>query len=66
MFTTMREELLPERQARLQPLSERAMAERPHVEQQAAPSDTYPALGEPPAIELANTPFLRPSDGKRR
>ena len=34
----MRYEVLPERQARLQPLSERAMAERPHAEQQAARS----------------------------
>jgi predicted RNA-binding Zn ribbon-like protein len=57
----MREELLPE-QARLHPLSERAMGERPHVEQQVAPSDTYPALGEPLAIEFANTLF---TDGGR-
>ena len=33
------------------------MAERPHAEQQATPSETYPALGEPLAIELANTLF---------
>jgi predicted RNA-binding Zn ribbon-like protein len=33
------------------------MAERPQIEQQATPSDTYPALGEPLAIELANTLF---------
>src|SRR5918992_3585906 len=62
MLATMRYEVLPERQARSQPLSERARAERPHVEQQAAPSDTYPALGEPLAIELANTLF---TDGGR-
>src|SRR5918999_629284 len=62
MFATMRYEALPERQARLQPLSERATAERPHVEQQVAPSDTYPALGEPLAIEFANTLF---TDGGR-
>jgi predicted RNA-binding Zn ribbon-like protein len=62
MFATMRSEALPERQARSQPLSERAMAERPHVEQQVAPSDTYPALEEPLAIEFANTLF---TDGGR-
>src|ERR671919_2030643 len=65
MFATMREELLPERQTRLQPLPERAMAERSQIEQQAAPSDSYPALGEPLAIELANTLFTdlgRPFD----
>src|ERR671919_1962969 len=65
MFATMREELLPERQTRLQPLPERAMAERSQIEQQATPSDTYPALGEPLAIELANTLFTdlgRPFD----
>ena len=33
-----------------------------HVEEQAAPSETYPALGEPVAIELANTLF---TDGGR-
>jgi predicted RNA-binding Zn ribbon-like protein len=62
MFETMRYEALPERRARLQPLSGRAGAERPHVEQQVAPSDTYPALGEPLAIEFANTLF---TDGGR-
>src|SRR5918996_6542847 len=65
MFATMRYEALPERQARLQPLSGRAMAERPHVEQQVASTDTYPALGEPLAIEFANTLFTdsgRPLD----
>src|SRR5919106_1403313 len=55
----MRYEVSPERPAR--PLSERAMAE-PHVEQPAAPSDTDPALGEPLAIEFANTLF---TDGGR-
>ena len=65
MFATMRYEALPERHARSQPPSQRAMAERPHVEQQAAPSDTDPALGEPVAIEFANTLFTdlgRPLD----
>ena len=65
MFATMRSEFLPEREARLQPLSERAVAERQQIEQQVAPSDTYPALGEPLAIEFANTLFTdsgRPLD----
>src|ERR687896_1875717 len=52
MFATMRQELLPER----------AIAERSQIEQQATPSDTYPALGEPLAIEFANTLF---TDGGR-
>jgi hypothetical protein len=41
------------------------MAEPPPIEQQATPSDPYPALGEPLAIELANTLFTdrgRPLD----
>ena len=38
------------------------MAEPPPIEQQATPSDAYPALGEPVAIELANTLF---TDGGR-
>jgi predicted RNA-binding Zn ribbon-like protein len=41
------------------------MAERLQIEQQAAPSETYPAPGEPLAIELANTLFTdrgRPLD----
>src|SRR5919106_3729587 len=62
MFATMRYEALPERQAHLRPLSGRAMAEQAHVDQQVAPSDTYPALGEPLAIEFANTLF---TDGGR-
>jgi predicted RNA-binding Zn ribbon-like protein len=33
------------------------MAESSQIEQQVTPSDTYPALGEPLAIELANTLF---------
>src|SRR5918996_6011513 len=40
----------------------REMSDRPRIEQQATPSDTYPALGEPLAIELANTLF---TDGGR-
>ena len=62
MFATMQRESLPERQARLSPLQERAIAKRPQTEQQAAPSDSYPTLGEPLAIELANTLF---TDGGR-
>ena len=58
----MSEEVLPERRERLEPLPEQAMAERSPIEQQAVPSDTYPALGEPLAIELANTLF---TDGGR-
>ena len=38
------------------------MAERAHAEQQATPSETYPALGEPLAIEFVNTLF---TDGGR-
>lgn len=65
MFVTMSEELLRARQTRAQPLPERATLEIPEIERQAAPSDTYPALGEPLAIELANTLFTgsgRPFD----
>jgi predicted RNA-binding Zn ribbon-like protein len=65
MFATMREELSRGRQTRAQPLPERARPERTQIEQQATPSDTYPALGEPLAIELANTLFTdsgRPFD----
>jgi predicted RNA-binding Zn ribbon-like protein len=63
MFATMRhEDALPEPPERLPPLSERATTERPHLDQQVAPSDTYPALGEPLAIEFANTLF---TDGGR-
>src|ERR687891_1642823 len=43
----------------------REMSDRPRIEQQATPSNTYPALGEPLAIELANTLFTdlgRPLD----
>jgi predicted RNA-binding Zn ribbon-like protein len=42
-----------------------ARPERTQIEQQATPSDTYPALGEPLAIEFANTLFTdsgRPLD----
>ena len=38
------------------------MTDGPHIEQQASPSDTYPALGAPLAIEFANTLF---TDGGR-
>ena len=38
------------------------MADPPSIEEQATPSDAYPALGEPLAIELANTLF---TDGSR-
>ena len=38
------------------------MAEPPPIDQQATASDAYPALGEPLAIELANTLF---TDGGR-
>ena len=58
----MQRESLPERQARSSPLQPRGIAERPQIEQQAAPSDSYPALEEPLAIELANTLF---TDGGR-
>jgi predicted RNA-binding Zn ribbon-like protein len=62
MFAIMGEEHFSKRQAHLQALPERAIAERPPLEQQATPGDTYPALGEPLAIELANTLF---TDGGR-
>jgi predicted RNA-binding Zn ribbon-like protein len=65
MFATMGEELLPGSQGRLQPPSEPATAKGLQTEQPAAPSDTYPALGEPLAIEFANTLFAgggRPLD----
>ena len=57
MFATMQDELMPGRPARAQPSQSRVIAERPRIEDQATPSDTYPALGEPLAIELANTLF---------
>jgi predicted RNA-binding Zn ribbon-like protein len=65
MFASMREEPSPDSQGHLPPPSERAGADGLQIEQQAAPSDTYPALGELLAIEFANTLFTggdRPRD----
>ena len=53
---------MSESRSHLPGMSERAIAEPPHIEQHAAPSETYPALGEPLAIEFANTLF---TDGGR-
>ena len=53
---------MPEGQARVRPSPERAMADDHQIEQQAAPSDTHPAPGEPLAVDLANTLF---TDGGR-
>jgi predicted RNA-binding Zn ribbon-like protein len=62
MFTTMSEEPLRGRGARARPSPERPTLEISEIERQAAPSDTYPTVGEPLAIQLVNTLF---TDGGR-
>jgi predicted RNA-binding Zn ribbon-like protein len=62
MFTTMSHEPLGGRRARAQPSPERPTLEISEIERQAAPSDTYPTVGEPLAIQLVNTLF---TDGGR-
>jgi predicted RNA-binding Zn ribbon-like protein len=57
MFATMSHEVLPEPPSRPVLPAERGTGERSDIEQQAAASDSYPALGESLAIEFANTLF---------
>jgi predicted RNA-binding Zn ribbon-like protein len=69
MFASMQGDILRDRQTapgrRVPPLQEPTTAEPAPIEQQATPTDAYPGLGEPLAIELANTLFTdrgRPRD----
>jgi predicted RNA-binding Zn ribbon-like protein len=65
MFTTMRQEPTRGRPAGAQPSPERPTLEISEIERQAAASETYPAVGEPLAIQLVNTLFTdsgRPLD----
>ena len=61
-FATMRQTDSPGDESRSQALARRTVTESPEFAEQAAAGDWYPALGEPLAIELANTLF---SDGGR-
>jgi predicted RNA-binding Zn ribbon-like protein len=58
----MRQESKRGPRAGAQPSPERSTLEISEIERQAAPSDTYPTVGEPLAIQLVNTLF---TDGGR-
>jgi predicted RNA-binding Zn ribbon-like protein len=62
MFGTMSKGLPRARQKSATPSPQRATLEISEIERQAAPSDTYPAPGEPLAVQLVNTLF---TDGGR-
>lgn len=65
MFVTMSKDAKRARPTRPRPLPKRPTLDLSEIERQAAPSETYPALAEPLAIELANTLFTtsgRPFD----
>jgi predicted RNA-binding Zn ribbon-like protein len=62
MFTTMSKEPLRGRRAGARSSPERPSLEISEIEREAAPSDTYPTVGEPLAIQLVNTLF---TDGGR-